>query len=140
MRIALSRPSELARGRLGRLVRYGIVGVVSNLCLIALLFLLVRAGVGAVPAAMIVYVLGVAGTYAANKMWSFRSRVSHFKAGPRYVLVHALCAGTVAALQFVGHDRLGIDAVLVQVFAMAIVVLPLFVLMERFAFSPAGQS
>ena len=140
MRVALIEKSELARGRLGRIARYGVVGAVSNLGLLAMMFLLLQGGIGAIPAAMLVYALGLFVTYFANKRWSFRSNASHSRAGPRYFLVHGVCALVVAAMQLVGHEWLGFDAVMVQVVAIAVVVIPLFMLMERFAFHASTRS
>lgn len=129
--IAASRISEFGRSRMAR---FAIVGLFSNFFLLMILLVLIRAGFGAVPATVLVYTLGVTSTYFINRVWSFRSDAAHLKAGPRYILVHVLCAGTLAILQFLGHDQLGLNAMLIQIFGMIMVVVPLFVAIERFAF------
>ncbi|AMJ62705.1 GtrA family protein [Bosea sp. PAMC 26642] len=113
--------------------------MVSNASLLCVFIVLTHMGLGAVPAAMTVYGLGVAGTYAANRSWSFSSDIPHPVAASRYILVHAVGAGTQALLQFVAHNLLGFDAVLIQAFGMIAVAVLSFVLLDIFAFAKSKQ-
>src|SRR5262245_20375964 len=89
-----------------RFVRFCIVGIASNACLLLLFALLVRFGAAPVGASVLVYTIGVAGTYAAQRSWSFRSSVAHLAAGPRFAAVHAIGACTQALIVHLGTTRL----------------------------------
>ncbi len=82
----LSRLRE--RKDLGSLVRYLTVGVVSNGVLYAGYLLLTWLGLLPVVATSVLYATGVAGTYMANRSWSFKSDRGHLQAAPRYLLAY----------------------------------------------------
>jgi putative flippase GtrA len=114
-----------------------IVGLVSNLSLLAFFILLLQLRVPATTAAVIIYAIGVAGTYFLNRGWSFSSRRRHSAALWRYVLVHLLGVMTVIALQWVFHYRLGVPATVVQVAAMVLTAGMIFCLLEWVVFPSA---
>lgn len=78
------------------LVRYGIVGLVTNGGLYLLFVLLVRLGLSPVAAAAFCYGLGLALSYLLNRCWSFRSTAPHRRDLPRFLLSYG--AGFIATM------------------------------------------
>lgn len=81
------------------LVRYGIVGLVTNGGLYLLFVLLVRLGLSPVAAAAFCYGLGLALSYLLNRRWSFESTASHRRDLPRFLLSYG--AGFIATMIFI---------------------------------------
>lgn len=124
----------MIRDTLAPLVRYGIVGLVSN----GLLFLIYLAleALGAVPefAATLAFILGTAWTYVANRQWSFKSDRRHTTAAPRYVATYLIgYALTVGTLSFT-HRILGWPHYMGQLFAIGIAAVAIFVLLKVWVF------
>jgi putative flippase GtrA len=122
-----------------RFFRFCLVGLVSNACLLLLFALLVRLGAVPVAASVLVYAIGVAGTYAAQRSWSFRSSVAHLTAGPRFVAAHAIGACTQAILVHLGTARLHVNPTIMQMLAMIVVALLVYTLLLRFTFNDGRQ-
>lgn len=130
---ALLRASDwpaLAR----RLLRFGLVGIASNAVLLAIFIMLGAMAVPAAAAAMIVYVIGVVGTYVLNRNWAFGSRLAHPVLFPRYVGTHAAGAAMQASLQIVFHHWLRFPAIAVQAIGMVVVAALVFFLLHRVVF------
>ena len=72
----------------GRLMRYGIVGVTTNAALYLVFIALLRLGLGPTVAAGLCYALGVALSYALNRRWTFASDASHGRDLPRFLLAY----------------------------------------------------
>lgn len=100
--------SVLGRRSCWRLIRFGVVGLVSNG-----LLRLASAGLDAVAAAMLVYGIGVLSTYPLNRKWTFGPNARHRTALAFYPMVHGFGAALTAAILFVFNHRLGYSAVLV---------------------------
>ena len=127
------------RGRLARLFRFVLVGLISNGCLLGLFYALIKADVRPVWASLVVYLLGVGPTYVFHRFWSFRSAALHRIAAPRYVMTHVMGASLQSALLFIGHDGLKFHPLMVQAAVMAVVAGVVFISLEFFTFasSPA---
>jgi putative flippase GtrA len=123
------------RDRLARFIRFVLVGLISNGCLLGLFFALTTADVRPVWASMLVYLLGVGATYAFHRFWSFRSSALHRIAAPRYVITHVIGASLQSALLFIGHDGLKFHPLMVQAAAMAVVAGFVFISLEFFTFA-----
>lgn len=78
------------RKEAGRLSRYGIVGLASNLLLYILFILLLWTGIPPVAAAGICYVAGVCLSYTLNRTWTFGSSDSHGRDVPKFLLAYAI--------------------------------------------------
>ncbi|WP_129640880.1 GtrA family protein [Peristeroidobacter agariperforans] len=74
---------------LHQLVRYGLVGLVSNALLYAAYLLLSDAGLGHKLAMSLVYCVGVIITFALNRSWTFRHDAAAVATFWRYVLTYA---------------------------------------------------
>lgn len=82
--------SHFERDTRQQLVRYGIVGLVSNAVLYVAYLLLSAAGVGHKTAMTSVYCAGVLGTFLFNRRWTFAHTGAIPGAMLRYVATYAI--------------------------------------------------
>ena len=94
MRLASLQPE------IGRLARYGIIGLGTNLSLYLLFLLLLRLAVHPVASAGICYVLGVAMSYLLNRRWTFASTNSHQRDLAKFLCAYGL--GLVSTMLTLG--------------------------------------
>lgn len=80
-------------------LRYGIVGIGSNLLVYCIFLAFIWTGVPAVSAAAICYGIGLAVSYVFNRRWSFESTASHGSDLVRFLIAYGL--GFVATLLFI---------------------------------------
>ncbi|MEJ6005814.1 GtrA family protein [Paucibacter sp. AS339] len=73
----------------GQLVRYGIVGIASNLVGYFIYLGLTRIGVGPKTAMSLLYAIGVAQTFVFNKSWTFTFKGPQAPALFRYSTLYA---------------------------------------------------
>jgi putative flippase GtrA len=85
-----------SRDALPRILRFGIVGLGTNLGLYLMFLLLIIGGVAPVPASAFCYGLGVMGSYLLNRRWTYASRANHGRDLPRFLLAYGV--GFVVAL------------------------------------------
>ncbi|MBT9494938.1 MAG: GtrA family protein [Paucibacter sp.] len=78
------------KNTIGQLIRYGAVGLGSNLVGYLLYIGLTQLGIGPKTAMSILYVAGVAQTFLFNKKWTFRNSGSNGPALLRYCLSYGL--------------------------------------------------
>lgn len=71
-----------------QIVRFGVVGVVSNLVLYLLYLALTEIGVGHKAAMTALYIVGVTQTFLVNRAWTFGHQGSAGPAMARYVAVY----------------------------------------------------
>lgn len=123
-----------------QLIRYGIVGVVSNgllyLVYIALTFMYVIPEV----AATIAYVLGVCWTYFFNRNWSFESRAAHRKAAPRYALTYLAGYFITIGILAAGYRWMGMQHFISQLIAIGAAAIVIFLLLRFWVFANAKPS
>jgi len=97
-----------------QLVRFGAVGLLSNAIGYLLYLLMTAAGMGPKLAMTLLYILGVAQTFAFNRRWSFRHEGHFAPALIRYVVAY----GSGYLLNFVVLwlcvDKLGYPHQIVQ--------------------------
>ena len=123
---------------LKRLVRYGVVGAVVNLMLLAAFAALVTTQIAAVSATIIVYIVGVGVSYVLNRNWAFSSGRRHVSGLPAYILAYACGGLAAAALMWIFHNHLGFPAIMVQAVAMVVVPVLIFTLLNWLVF-PRGK-
>jgi putative flippase GtrA len=75
---------------IGQLLRYGFVGLASNLVGYFIYLGLTHVGVGPKTAMSLLYGIGVAQTFIFNKKWTFGSADAHGPALFRYCLAYGL--------------------------------------------------
>lgn len=134
MSAAASRPpAQPARNR-PLLLRYGLVGIASNVGLYLAYLALLALGVGYQLAMTLAYATGVALGYLLHKSWTFRHQGRHVQAALRYGLVYLLGYG----LNWVGLwwlvEHVGLHAGLAQAVMVVVVALVLFVAQRNWVF------
>lgn len=115
-------------------LRYGCVGIGSNLLLYLGYLGLTWTGVGHKTAMTVLYGTGVLVTYVANSAWSFgRTSLSH-GAFARYVAAHAVGYLLNLMLLWVAVDKLHLAHQIVQAAAIIVVAMVLFLLHRYWVF------
>lgn len=110
------------RSTLGQLIRYGVVGVLSNAIGFVLYLAITAAGVPPLIAMSLLYALGVAQTFVFNKRWSFRYQGSGRTTFIRYCAAYAVGYMLSLVTMHVLVNLLGLPHQLVQgalIFAVA---------------------
>ena len=97
-----------------QMLRFGIVGVASNLALYLLYLLLTNFGMGHKLAMTGIYAVGVAQTFLINKIWTFRHVGLEVQSFGRYLTLYAACylLNLVSLLIFV--DMMGMKHQIIQ--------------------------
>lgn len=124
------------RHTVGQLIRYGVVGLVSNGIGYLLYLAITAAGVGPKLAMTILYVIGVIQSFIFNKGWSFRYSG---KLGPsflRYCAAYAIGYVVNLLILLVAVDYLGWPHQIVQGVAVLLLALLLFALQKYWVFRP----
>jgi putative flippase GtrA len=78
------------KGTLGQLIRYGVVGLASNLIGYCLYLALTFWGIGPKTAMSILYGVGVAQTFVFNKRWTFKNKADKAPTLLRYCIAYGL--------------------------------------------------
>lgn len=117
-----------------QLIRYGLVGVVSNAAIYFLYLLITYLGVEPKIAMSLVYVIGTVIGFIGNRNWTFAHRGGSSSAALRYGLAHLFgyLLNLLILLTFVDH--LGYAHQWVQIVAIVIVAGFLFVVFKYFVF------
>lgn len=119
---------------LPRLIRYGLVGMFSNLMGYGIYLGITWLGVDPIVTVSMLYPIGAFIAYFGHARVSFSYRGDHVSGLSRYVVAHAIGYGTNILLLYVLSDRLGFPHQLVQVGAIFIVAGLLFVLLRYYVF------
>jgi putative flippase GtrA len=117
-----------------QLIRYGLVGVVSNAAIYFVYLLITYLGVEPKTAMTLVYIIGASIGFIGNRKWTFAHRGDPTSAALRYVLAH-LCGYLLNfMILFTFVDRLGYAHQWVQAAAIIIVAGFLFIVFKYFVF------
>jgi putative flippase GtrA len=117
-----------------QLLRYGLVGVISNLTIYIIYLLITHFGVEPKKAMTLVYILGASLGFIGNQKWTFAHRGNPASAVLRYVLAHFLGYLLNFMILFIFVDRLGYAHQWVQAVAIIIVAGFLFIVFKYFVF------
>lgn len=128
------------RNRLGRLFRYGLVGVAVNAAGYLVYLAVTWLGVGPKTTAGLLYVFGATMGYLGNRRFAFAHRGGHTGAAARFALAHVGGFALNLGLLYVFHDRLGFPHQLVQAVAILVVAGMLFVVFDVFVFPRQARS
>ena len=120
--------------------RYAVVGLLSNLAGYLLYLLLTYAGMGPKSAMTLLYVVGVALSYYFNRGWSFGHQGNPGEAFARYGIAYALGYLLNFGLLWLGVDRLQLPHQFIQIVAIFVVAVFLFLLHRFWVFSPPARS
>ena len=105
---ALLTPAEL-----GRMVRFGLVGVLS-VGLYMLLFTTIVRLVPPVPASLLAYLLSMVVNFVLQARFSFRQQALSGTSAVRFVLMHMLCMGLNSSLLWLTTGPLGLPVLPAQ--------------------------
>ena len=114
------------------LLRYGLVGIASNLLVYCVFVILIWSAVPPVWAAAICYGLGLSISYLANRRWSFESIASHRSDLLRFLLAHGVAF--VATLVFISVLTLFLRPEIAQVVNIGLTAIVVYVGLRLFGF------
>lgn len=116
---------------LRQVIRFGVVGLVSNALLYLLYVFLTKLGVGPKLAVSMLYVLGFSWAFAFNKGWSFSYVGAWGLASMRFVLLYfGLYAANIMA-HFFFADNMELPHDLVQA-AVVVFFIPIMFLLQKY--------
>jgi len=118
----------------GQLVRYGLVGIASNISGYLVYLLITYWGVEPKEAMTLLYIVGAAVGYLGNRQWTFTHKGSVLASSFRYFVTHLFgyLINFLILLMFV--DRIGYPHQLVQAVAILVVAGYLFLMFKFFVF------
>ena len=118
-----------------RLLRYGFVGIASNLA--GYLVYIAVTGLGAPPktSMTVLYAAGAIVGYVGHRNWTYDRGAPQRRSLPRYLLAHLAGYALNYALLNVFHDRLGYPHQAVQGFAIVAVAGFLYIALGRYVFA-----
>lgn len=122
---ALLSPAEI-----GRMVRFGLVGLLS-VGLYMLLFTTIIRVVPPVPASILAYLLSMVVNFILQSRFSFRQQALSGTSALRFVLMHMLCMGLNSSLLWLATGPLGLPVLPAQS-AIVIFVAGVSYLISRF--------
>ena len=117
-----------------QLIRYGLVGMVSNITIYIVYLLITYFGVEPKTAMTLVYIIGASIGFVGNRKWTFAHRGDPASAALRYVLAHLLGYLLNFLILYIFVDHLGYAHQGVQAMAILIVAGFLFVIFKFFVF------
>lgn len=116
-------------------MRYGMVGIISNLSAYLIYLLITYWGMEHKTAMTLVYMAGAAVGFFGNRQWAFAHKGRMHLAMVRYGIAHVLGYTLNFLILYVFVDHLGYAHQWVQAMAIAVVAGFLFVLFRYFVFS-----
>lgn len=117
-----------------QLIRYGVVGVMSNAAIYFVYLLITYLGVEPKTAMTLVYIIGAAIGFIGNRKWTFAHRGDASSAVIRYILAHLSGYLLNFLILFTFVDRLEYAHQWVQAMAIMIVAGFLFIVFKYFVF------
>jgi putative flippase GtrA len=116
--------TDTRMGELRTFARFGVVGIVSNATLFATYLVLTGRGIEPLAAATLMWILGVAISFALNRSWTFRSTGSVAPALARYGLVYGtayvLNLALLVLVTRAGYPHALVQGVLIVLFAVGL--------------------
>jgi len=117
-----------------QLIRYSLVGMISNLTMYFVYLLITYLGIEPKTAMTLVYIIGASIGFIGNREWTFAHRGDSASAALRYGLAHLLGYLLNFLILFTFVDRLGFAHQWVQAMAIIIVAGFLFLVFKYFVF------
>ncbi|NWL76375.1 hypothetical protein DM872_05880 [Pseudomonas taiwanensis] len=132
------RQKLISNSSIRQLLRYAVVGVISNCSGYMVYLLLTYLGMTPKIAMTILYCVGAGVGFFGNRKWAFEHDGHYLGAAIRYMCAHILGYTTSLLLLLIFHDHLGYPHQLVQAVSIVIVALQLFATFKFFVF-PQGR-
>jgi putative flippase GtrA len=117
-----------------QLIRYGLVGVVSNLTIYIVYLLITYFGVEPKKAMTLLYIIGASIGFVGHRKWSFSHRGDATHAALRYAAAHLSGYMLNLLILFIFVDRLHYAHQMVQAVAIIAVAGFLFIVFKYFVF------
>jgi putative flippase GtrA len=116
-------------------VKFGVVGVSNTLLTFLVYTLLLKVfGVWYLAANAIGFAAGAVNGFLLNRRWTFRGHVGDARTPLRWMVVQGCGLGLSEALLFFWVDTVGVDQLLAQVFAIAVVTVLTFLANRAWTF------
>lgn len=128
------------RGTLGQLIRYGIVGILTNAVGYLIYLGITRAGLGHKEAMTLLYAVGIAQTFVISRRWTFRSKGSFRITLTRYVAVYALGYAINYSVLYLFVDRARIPHQWVMGGLLILMTMYFFLAQKFWVFRPSPRS
>ena len=123
-----------------QLVRFGALGVLTNVLGYVLYLGITYVGVGPKVAMTVLYCVGVCINFIGSRNWVFRSNAKMLGASMRYVAVYAIGYVVNYGILMVFVDRLGYPHAYVQAAAIVIVACYLYIALKFLVFRQGSLS
>lgn len=123
-----------------QILRYILVGSISNIILYLLYIVLTALGVGHKMAMTGLFALGALQTFIFNKKWTFASTGDTWRSLLRYLVAYIGCYGLNLSILIVFVDHLGMPHQVVQGVAIVFIAALLFFLQKYWIFMNADRS
>ena len=117
-----------------QLMRYGVVGVVSNLVIYLLYLLVTYDGVEPKKAMTFLYIIGASISFFANKKFTFSYKGRVFQSGVSYAIAHFFGYLLNLFILMVFVDKIGYRHQIVQCIAIFVVAAFLFMCFKLYVF------
>ena len=118
-----------------QIIRYGLVGVLSNLTMYFIYLFITYLGLEPKKAMTLVYIAGASLSFFGHRKWSFTHQGNVTQAAIRYTAAHLSGYLLNFLILFIFVDRLGYAHQLIQAFAIIAVAGFLFVVFKYFVFA-----
>lgn len=122
-----------------QLIRYGLVGIASNLSGVFVYLLITYVGVEPKKTMTLLYIVGAAIGFAGNRQWAFAHKGALLSSGFRYFIAHFFGYLINLFILLIFADRLGYLHQWVQAVAIVIVAGFLFLAFKYFVFPSAND-
>jgi len=125
-----------------QLIRYGLVGVVSNVVIYFVYLLLTYLGVEPKTAMTLVFIIGASIGFIGNRKWTFAHQGDSSSAALRFLAAYAMAYMLNFFCMWVAVDRMGIPHYLVQAVNIMVIAALLFLAQKYWIFAviPADAS
>lgn len=127
-------PSKLI---MHQFLRYSLVGVASNVVGYSFYLLVTSIGLGSIQGMSLVYACAGLASFAGNKKWTFGDNTRTSKIFPRYVAIQITGYLTNLLLLLVLYKQFGLPHQWVQLIAIAVVAIEMFLLSKFYVFRGA---
>lgn len=123
-----------------QLIRYGLVGLASNLAIYCIYLLLTYLGVEPKAAMTLVYMIGATIGFVGNRKWTFSHQGDAFHSAIRYMIAHFAGYLLNFLILFIFVDKLGYIHQAVQAAAIIVVAGFLFIIFKYYVFHEKTQA
>jgi putative flippase GtrA len=121
---------------LGRLVRFGLVGLSNTILTVLTFALLMHIGTAAPEASALAFGAGAVNGYRLNRGWTFRATAGGAATIARYVAIQALGAGLSAGGMAMLSNELQLQHLVAEALVLPVVTLVTYTLSRRLFCGP----